>query len=587
MDQEGEPDTLVRGEPTAGSDSERGDDETGVHDVYAFGEVIRGGMGEVVLAHDRRIGRDVAIKRLKAGAFTEEDRARFLREARIQARLDHPAIVPVYELSRDDEGRPYFTMKRLAGVTMSELVTNPTTTRQRLLRAFADVCRAIDFAHSRGVVHRDLKPANISLGEFGEVYVLDWGVARVVDDAPESVVTADIDTLEGAEDATHVLGSPGYMAPEQLGSPQVERPADVYALGAILFELLAGEALHPRGKQAAISSTLSTETVLSAAKRRPDRAVPPELDALCVQMLARDPGVRPTARRVADRIEEFLDGDRDVARRKSMATDLVWSARAALDDGRRADAMRAAGRALALDPEAAGAAELVTTLMLEPPIEPSPELQTALSDADADVVRRRARTAILAYLTMASFLPIAWWNGIRNWPVVLAVFGISIGMALFAEGLRRKPSRPLVEMVVYALGNAALLIMLTRMAGPFTFVPALACFMVASMMSYPAFVMRPVILIVIIVASFVVPIVLEIVGVMPQTWEIGNGMLVSHAGALELEGSSSVTMVVGASIVTIVIAGVHAAVIAKAYRGAQRQLVMQTWHLRQLLPAAR
>ena len=586
VDEEGEPDTLVRG-PVDGP-PEKDLEHTSVHGIYVYGEVIgRGGMGEVILAHDRHIGRDVAIKRLRAATFTEDDHARFLREARIQARLDHPAVVPVYELSRDAEGRPYFTMKRLAGVTLSEMIANPTTTRQRLLRAFADVCRAVDFAHARGVVHRDLKPANISLGEFGEVYVLDWGVARVVGDATQEVVTADIDTLEGSTPTEKVLGTPGYMAPEQLASPEVDRPADVYALGAILFEILAGEALHPRStSQVAIASTLAEDINLSPSKRKAERTIPPELDSLCVQMLARDPSVRPTARRVADRIEDYLDGDRDVARRKTMATDMIWSARAALQEGRRADAMRAAGRALALDPEAAGAAELVSTLMLQPPSKPPPELQTALLEADNDVVRRRARTAILAYMSLASFLPIAWWNGVRKWPPVLGVFFIAIAMAGAALSLRRKPQRTYFEMMLYALGNALLLVMLSRMAGPFTFVPALACFMTAGMMAYPPLAQHPVMLIVTILVGFIAPIVLELSGVLTKTWELANGMLISHAGALELKGASSVTMVVVASVATIAVAGVHAAVTAKAYRGAQRQLVMQTWHLRQLLPAA-
>jgi eukaryotic-like serine/threonine-protein kinase len=360
----------------------------------------------------------------------------------------------------------------------------------------------------------------------------------------------------------------------------------VYALGAILFELLAGEALHPRSTaQVAIASTLGEDINLSPTKRKAERAIPPELDGLCVQMLARDPAVRPTARRVADRIEDYLDGDRDVARRKSMATDLVWSARAALDEGRRSDAMRAAGRALALDPEAADAAELVTTLMLRPPMEPPPELQAALANADDDVVRRRARTAILAYLSLASFLPIAWWNGVRKWPVVFGVFAAALAMAAAAYRLRRKPSRTFFEMMLYALGNAVLLVMLSRMAGPFTFVPALACFMTASMMAYPSLGAHPGILIVTILAGFLVPIGLELVDVLAQTWELRDGMLVSHAGALELQGTSSVTMVVVGSVATIAVAGVHNAVTAKAYRSAQRQLVMQTWHLRQLLPA--
>src|SRR5688572_24537938 len=149
---------------------------------YALREVLgRGGMGEVVLATDEKFGRAVAIKRMR-GRASPTAIVRFEREARIQARLEHPSIVPVHELGRDANGRPFFTMKRLAGVTLAQVLANETVVRirprQQLLRAFADVCRAIDLAHTRGVIHRDLKPANIMLGDFGEVYVLDWGVAR-------------------------------------------------------------------------------------------------------------------------------------------------------------------------------------------------------------------------------------------------------------------------------------------------------------------------------------------------------------------------------------------------------------------------
>jgi serine/threonine protein kinase len=340
---------------------------------YAFGPVIgKGGAGEVVLAHDRRVGRDVAVKRLKTPQPSEEEVTRFLREAKIQARLDHPAFVPVHELGRDASGRPYFTMKRLAGVTLLALLSERKPGQApRLLRAFGDICLAIEFAHARGVIHRDLKPANVMLGDYGEVYLLDWGIARVVGDAESAVVTADIDTIDGNTMSGDLRGTPGYMAPEQIHSAnEVDRPADIYALGSILFEILADESLHPRGAQVAIASTVAGEVVTSPARRRLGGAVAPELDALCCEMLSTDPAARPTAKQVALRVQAYLDGDRDLARRRTMAIDNLEQARAAYADGRRAEAIRAAGRALALDPEATGAAELVTALMLEPPAEP-------------------------------------------------------------------------------------------------------------------------------------------------------------------------------------------------------------------------
>ncbi|MCW5807732.1 MAG: serine/threonine protein kinase, partial [Deltaproteobacteria bacterium] len=285
---------------------------------YRFADVIgRGGMGEVVAAHDVRIGRDIAIKRLH-GTPSAAALARFLREARIQARLEHPAIPPVHELGVDADGRPYFAMKRLAGTTLAERLAAGAPTPQ-LLRAFAEVCRAIDLAHARGVIHRDLKPANIVLGDYGEVHLIDWGIARELDredvrggDGADAGETAPGLTREGA-----VLGTPGYMAPEQVRGDDVGRPADVYALGAILFELLARETLHPPGKEALI--TTLTGTPDTPSQRRPDLAIPPELDAICHAALADEPGERPTAHALAGAIEKYLDGDRDHARRRTLA----------------------------------------------------------------------------------------------------------------------------------------------------------------------------------------------------------------------------------------------------------------------------
>jgi eukaryotic-like serine/threonine-protein kinase len=226
---------------------------------YKMGDMLgRGGMGEVVSARDEQIGRDVAIKRLRDGTPTRVQQALFLREARIQGRLGHPAVVPVHELRRDARGQPFFVMRQLEGITLSEVIKKLAAgdrdaeqryPRQRLLRAFAEVCLAIEFAHTRGVVHRDLKPANIVLGDFGEVYVLDWGVAHVMD---KEAKTADFEDVQTIDDSLRVdgmiLGSPGYMSPEQIrADPELDGRSDVYALGCILFEILALKSLHETG----------------------------------------------------------------------------------------------------------------------------------------------------------------------------------------------------------------------------------------------------------------------------------------------------------------------------------------------------
>src|SRR6185436_15579595 len=210
----------------------------------------RGGMGEIMLVEDAAIGREIAVKTIAAKlAGSRSMRERFLREVRIQGQLEHPSIVPVYDVGVDASGNDYFTMKRIAGRTLATvlraLAANDAGARQEfprnaLLAVFRQICLAIAFAHSRGAIHRDLKPANVMVGDFGEVYVLDWGIARLATepDPPPS--------------DEQVLGTPGYMAPEQLEDPaQADDRSDVYALGAILFEILALEPWHPAASVAA------------------------------------------------------------------------------------------------------------------------------------------------------------------------------------------------------------------------------------------------------------------------------------------------------------------------------------------------
>ncbi|MGN6110070.1 MAG: serine/threonine-protein kinase, partial [Kofleriaceae bacterium] len=348
----------------------------------------RGGMGEVIAARDEQIDRDVAIKRMKAAKPSGRAIERFLREASIQGRLDHPAIVPVHEIGLDHDGLPFFAMKKLTGTTLAKLLGEDRARgplQRDVLRAFADVCLAVEFAHVRGVIHRDLNPNNVMLGDFGEVYILDWGVAKVVGE--DDGEFADVDSGSG-EHATAVgtaIGTPGYMAPEQVrGWTDIDGRVDIYTLGCLLFEILAGEPLHPRG--AGLRSALDGIDARPSA-RAPGRDIPPELDALCVQATALDREQRvATARELGDRVHRFLDGDRDVALRRQLARGHLERATAAFaagdTDELRREAMREAAAALALDPALGDAAALVGRLMLEPPRVTPREVEAAIAEDD-------------------------------------------------------------------------------------------------------------------------------------------------------------------------------------------------------------
>jgi len=206
-----------------------------IGDRYAPRELVgRGGMGEVYRARDERLGRDVALKVLAAEATPGEHAERLRREARVLAQLDHPGIVPVHDSGALDDGRTFHVMRFVEGARLDEYASGGAS-RGDLLRALLRVAEAVAFAHGRGIVHRDLKPGNVMIGPFGEVLVLDWGIAQVAgdDDSPSA-------GMPGA-------GTPGFMAPEQRAGGIVDARADVYALGVMLRELLAtGDAPIPK-----------------------------------------------------------------------------------------------------------------------------------------------------------------------------------------------------------------------------------------------------------------------------------------------------------------------------------------------------
>ena len=205
----------------------------------------RGGMGSVYAARDEQLGREVAIKVSNAAAPADDLDLRLRQEAKVLARLEHPGIVPVHDAGLLDDGRWFYVMKLVRGETLADHAASLEHEAARLV-VFERVAETVAFAHAAGIVHRDLKPSNVMVGQFGEVLVLDWGVARVlarVGPAARAVARRPDGTGEGTSGGTR-LGTAGFMAPEQADgdSSNAGPPADVYALGALLFWMCTGSA---------------------------------------------------------------------------------------------------------------------------------------------------------------------------------------------------------------------------------------------------------------------------------------------------------------------------------------------------------
>jgi serine/threonine protein kinase len=282
------------------------------------GELGRGGMGTVYLAEDTILGREVALKvAVPADAGTATAR-RMLHEARVVARLEHPSIVPVHDVGALPDGRVYYVMKRVDGRRLDELSTGlPLPER---LRIFQRICEAIAFAHAHGVIHRDLKPENVMVAPFGEVMVMDWGVAKILDggDASNASTSPSADPEPVATADGTVVGTLSYMAPEQAEGNRgaLGRPADVYALGAILYFLVTDRA--PFDAEAAARRGRGASRVVPVAPRRVARDVPRSVEAIVVKAMAILPEHRyASAEELAADTGRFVNGERVLAHRET------------------------------------------------------------------------------------------------------------------------------------------------------------------------------------------------------------------------------------------------------------------------------
>jgi serine/threonine protein kinase/tetratricopeptide (TPR) repeat protein len=300
--------------------------------------LARGGMGEVWLAEDAHVGRLIAVKRIREPRSTDSMmEERFLSESQITGQLEHPSIVPLHDLGRNETGELYSVMKFVQGCSLKQRLESfhATQTREdwphqveflRLLEAFVSICRAVDYAHSRGVLHRDIKPDNIMLGSYGEALLLDWGLAKALNQPADAVEEnhalhrpsrppglAPVHLLTGSSAATQVgaiIGSPAYMPPEIAAghSDVADEKTDIYLLGATLYEILTGK--PPRAGGSVLELIDLAQATPPVPPRRIDRRIPKPLEAICLRAMAHQSAQRyDSASALADEIEHFLAGE--------------------------------------------------------------------------------------------------------------------------------------------------------------------------------------------------------------------------------------------------------------------------------------
>ena len=296
---------------------------------FVQGELARGGAGRVLITLDRHLGREVAMKELLLDLKDKRDgkksmdphtvslRNRFLREARVTGQLEHPSIVPVYEIGKHPDGIFYYTMRMVKGQTLSKAIKRAVDLEDRmdLFHHFYNICNAVAYAHSKGVINRDLKPSNVMIGEFGETVVLDWGLAKVkgqLDSGAETIQTglrlflnADV----GKTVVGYAIGTPSYMPPEQAKGKvdEIDETSDIYSLGAILYQILTGRPPF-RGKTATeILRKVVDKVPVPAVKIEPE--APPELSAIAQKAMSKKKNDRySSATELIEELNRYMSG---------------------------------------------------------------------------------------------------------------------------------------------------------------------------------------------------------------------------------------------------------------------------------------
>jgi len=369
--------------------------------------LARGGMGHVHPAIDRNLLRHVALKRLDKDYATKDFyRDAFIAEAQMTGQLEHPNIVPVHELAIDTNGVPYFTMKLVQGISLEKWLRNkPLGSVERIeegIEILLKVCDALAYAHHRGVLHRDLKPANIMVGDFGQVYVMDWGLAKLSRTQPAS-------GKDALMNAPGPVGTPDYMAPEQArGNPDVvDERADVFGLGALLFELLSGQGPYGfDGNQDAVLARAAAGKVVDIDQACGPIGVSRRIRAVAEKATNPDPDGRyPSITAMQEAMRAFLHGGLHLPRKSFAAGEIVFR------EGDRGDCayMIIAGRCRAFRTTPTGE----ETLSVMEPGEAFGEMALILFEprAASVVAVDNVTVLVLDQATMNEGLGLSGWTG--------------------------------------------------------------------------------------------------------------------------------------------------------------------------------
>jgi serine/threonine-protein kinase len=548
-----------------------------------------GGMGEVLLCDDRRIRRQVAMKVLRRECSSKpEERARFFREALAQGQLEHPSIVPVHDVGSDESGSLFFTMRRVRGTTLEEILGELKSraapfeqkySRQKLLLAFANVCLAIDYAHQHGVLHCDLKPGNVMLGSYGEVYVLDWGLAH---------------RTGARDDDEHGVpsGTPGFIAPELIRGSRPDVRSDVFSLGSMLYELLTLEPLHDGADARELFVKTLAGAVVRPSLRAPDRDVPPELETICLKATEVDAAHRyASVRELHDDLEKYLEGDRDHHLRRSMSHE--HAARAAAmatrstngdhgDSSARSEALRMVGRALALDPENAEALRTLVELLTRPPQEMPPEAIEEMAAEERGFERVRARAGALGFFMWLAFVPFMVFIGVRSaldFALCTAAWAIaSATMAYYGRHPRHDGRSPTLAPIIAAVAVA----LSSLIAGPLIVTPMFATvFAIGFSLSMPR--KRRFLPAIAGCLSILVPEALQTLGVLPRSVAYADGIMHILPQMMWFTQEGHVNLVL-CDLVCVLMACYFGLSIRQRFDEVQRRVHVNNWQLRQLLP---